>query len=59
MAMVMGIADRVLVLDFGRMIAQGTPAEIQANPDVIKAYLGEDLGSAAPAGAPMSTDSAR
>jgi branched-chain amino acid transport system ATP-binding protein len=44
MALVMGIADRVLVLDFGCVIAQGTPAEIQANPDVIKAYLGEEFG---------------
>ncbi len=43
MAMVMGIADRVLVLDFGRVIAQGAPAEIQANPEVIRAYLGEDI----------------
>ena len=47
MAMVMGIADRVLALDFGRVIAQGVPAEIQANPDVIRAYLGEETSQTA------------
>ena len=47
MAVVMGIADHVLVLDFGRAIARGSPSEVQANPDVIKAYLGEEFGSRA------------
>ena len=41
MRMVMGVSDRVVCLNQGRIIADGTPQEIQRNPDVIRAYLGE------------------
>jgi branched-chain amino acid transport system ATP-binding protein len=52
MALVMGVCDRIQVLDQGRTLAEGTPSEIRGNLDVAAAYLGEppvgdDLGEPA------------
>ncbi len=51
MRLVMDVADRVLVIDFGKPIATGTPTEIQQNSDVIRAYLGQEHAVADEGGA--------
>ena len=48
MGLVMGISDRVVALNFGRKIAEGTPAQVRAHPEVIRAYLGQEQASGEP-----------
>ncbi|MNT17272.1 Lipopolysaccharide export system ATP-binding protein LptB [compost metagenome] len=43
MPLVMGVSDRIVVLNYGRIIADGSPEEIRNNPEVIQAYLGQGV----------------
>jgi branched-chain amino acid transport system ATP-binding protein len=56
MGVVMDISDRVVVLDYGRKIGDGTPDEVRGNPEVIRAYLGGEAPAPAAATAPTPAE---
>ena len=56
MDLVMSVCDRIVVLNFGRVIAHGTPDVIRANPDVVSAYLGDVVQDHATGGRPEASD---
>ena len=58
MDLVMSICDRLVVLDFGQVIATGPPEEVKADPAVTRAYLGEDVSAVGAAGMALTDDAA-
>ena len=56
MDLVMSVCDRLVVLNFGQVIAEGTPGVIRANPDVATAYLGDPVHEDAPPGGQATDD---